>query len=207
MWSGWSWWGRKGYFKLDEICVLQGVGIDTAISDPQRKRRTDRLSEEDRAALEAAQAVVTSAWLPPADIEAYLRVMTTAVASLVERALPTLSRYGVQRASVFGSYARGEAGPESAFDVLVELPSGSSLLDLVGLEQALSNEVGVQVEATTHEDLHPLLHDRVLQDAVVRRIEIIDEAVKKNQPRELREATVSVPWRQIAGMRAAEGTA
>jgi len=50
----------KGYFKLEEICVLQGVGIDTAISDPQRKRRTNRLSEEDRAALEAAQAVVTS---------------------------------------------------------------------------------------------------------------------------------------------------
>ena len=50
----------KGYFKLDEIYILQGVGIDTAISDPQRKRRTGRLSEEGRVALEAAQAVVTS---------------------------------------------------------------------------------------------------------------------------------------------------
>jgi transposase len=50
----------KGYFKLDEIYILQGVGIDTAISDPQRKRRMDRLSEEDRVALETAQAVVTS---------------------------------------------------------------------------------------------------------------------------------------------------
>ena len=50
----------KGYFKLDEISILTGVGIDPAISAPQRKRRADRLSEEDRVALEAAQAVVTS---------------------------------------------------------------------------------------------------------------------------------------------------
>lgn len=50
----------KGYFKLDEVSILHGVGIDTAISDPQRQRRTDRLSEEDREVLEAAQAVVTS---------------------------------------------------------------------------------------------------------------------------------------------------
>jgi hypothetical protein len=45
---------------LVQICVLQGVGIDPAISDPQRTRRRDRLCEQDGAALEAAQAVATS---------------------------------------------------------------------------------------------------------------------------------------------------
>ena len=50
----------KGYFKLEEVYLLRGVGIEAAIIDPQRRRRTDRLSEEDREALEAAQAVVTS---------------------------------------------------------------------------------------------------------------------------------------------------
>ncbi len=92
--------------------------------------------------------------------------MTIAVGPLVERALPILRRHDVRRAGVFGSYARGEAGAESDLDLLVELPSGSSLLDLVGLEQALSDELGLKVEATTYRALHPLLRDRVLQDEI-----------------------------------------
>jgi uncharacterized protein len=90
--------------------------------------------------------------------------MASAIASLVARALPILLRYGIQRAGVFGSYARDQAGPESDLDLLVELPPGSSLLDLVGLEQDLTDELGLKVEATTYRALHPLLRDRVLAD-------------------------------------------
>lgn len=92
--------------------------------------------------------------------------MSTEVASLVERALPILRQHGARRAGVFGSYARGQAGSESDLDLLVELPPGSSLLDLVGLEQALSDELGLKVEATTYRALHPLLRDRVLEDEI-----------------------------------------
>ncbi|MFY8208502.1 MAG: nucleotidyltransferase family protein, partial [Caulobacter sp.] len=35
-------------------------------------------------------------------------------------AKPLLDRYGVARVGVFGSTARGEAGPDSDVDVLVE---------------------------------------------------------------------------------------
>ncbi len=90
--------------------------------------------------------------------------MVQALSPLVEKALPVLRRFGARRAGVFGSYARGEAGPESDLDVLVELPAGSSLLDLVGLEQALSDTLGLKVEATTYRALHPRLRDRVLRD-------------------------------------------
>ena len=38
------------------------------------------------------------------------------------------------------------------------------------------------------------------QDAVIRRIEIIGEAVK-NLPMDLRDENSDIPWRQIAGMR------
>ena len=39
-----------------------------------------------------------------------------------------------------------------------------------------------------------------IQDAVIRRLEIIGEAVK-NMPPELKEEYPDIPWRQMAGMR------
>ena len=50
----------KGYFKLDEISILQELGIGTVVSDPQPNRRLDKLSEGDLAALHAAQCAVQS---------------------------------------------------------------------------------------------------------------------------------------------------
>lgn len=92
--------------------------------------------------------------------------MATAVGPLVSRALPILRRHDVRRAGVFGSYARDEAGPESDLDLLVELPSGASLLDLVGLEQELGDELGLTVQATTYRALNRHLRERVLRDEI-----------------------------------------
>ena len=49
-------------------------------------------------------------------------------------------------------------------------------------------------------DLDGFSGDQQVQDAVMRRLEIIGEAVK-NLPRGLREANPQVPWRRIAGTR------
>jgi len=50
------------------------------------------------------------------------------------RILPILKRYGIRRASVFGSFARGEERDDSDIDILVEFEEGKSLLDLAGLK-------------------------------------------------------------------------
>jgi len=92
--------------------------------------------------------------------------MTMAVASLKERILPILQRYRVRRAGVFGSYARAEAASGSDLDLLVELPAGSSLLDLVGLQLELSETLGIEVDANTYRAIHPLLRDGILEDEI-----------------------------------------
>ena len=45
---------------------------------------------------------------------------TEAIRRLAEIVRPILDRHGVTQAAVFGSVARGEAGPDSDVDVLVE---------------------------------------------------------------------------------------
>jgi uncharacterized protein with HEPN domain len=44
------------------------------------------------------------------------------------------------------------------------------------------------------------LNSKQLQDAVIRRIEIIGEAIK-NIPNDIRESFKDIPWRNIIGMR------
>jgi uncharacterized protein len=92
--------------------------------------------------------------------------MSPAVASLAEHIVPILRRYGVRRAGVFGSYARGDARPDSDLDLLVDLPPGSSLLDLVGLQLDLSDSLGIKVDAGTYNSIHPLVRERILGDEI-----------------------------------------
>ena len=94
----------------------------------------------------------------------------TAVASelsaLTDDVLPTLRKHGVTRASVFGSFARGEQTRHSDVDFLVEFEPGRSLLDLAGLRLELGDRLGRQVDVVTHNALHPRLRDRILREQV-----------------------------------------
>ena len=70
-------------------------------------------------------------------------------------------RYGAHNIRVFGSVARGEDQPESDLDLLVDMASGRSLLDLVGLGQDLEELLDRKVDLVTDASLHPALRDRI----------------------------------------------
>jgi predicted nucleotidyltransferase len=70
-------------------------------------------------------------------------------------------RHGARRVRVFGSVARGETGPASDVDLLVEMEPGRSLLDLVALWQDLEDLLGCRVDLVTEGGLSPYLRDRI----------------------------------------------
>ncbi len=78
--------------------------------------------------------------------------------------ISVLKRYGVLRAAVFGSFARGENKKNSDLDLLVELKGKKSLLDLAGLKIELEELLKRKVDLLTYNSLHPLLKDKILKE-------------------------------------------
>lgn len=66
---------------------------------------------------------------------------------------------------VFGSAARGDDNEQSDLDLLVEVPKGTTLLDMVGLQQQLEAALGVKVDVVTPFDLPARVRQRVLAEA------------------------------------------
>ena len=80
---------------------------------------------------------------------------------------PLLHSRGVLRAGVFGSVARGSAGPESDVDVLVELdPKHLPGWEYFGLGDELAAVMGCPVDVCTPNSLHRLMRDEVLREVV-----------------------------------------
>lgn len=78
--------------------------------------------------------------------------------------VPILKRQGVLRASIFGSFARGEETKTSDVDILVKLSRDKTLLDLVGLKLELEDELGRNVDVLTYDGINHRLKDIILKE-------------------------------------------
>ncbi|WP_259534125.1 nucleotidyltransferase family protein [Halalkaliarchaeum sp. AArc-CO] len=74
--------------------------------------------------------------------------------------------YPISELGIFGSYARGEQRPDSDLDVLVAFERPVTLLDLVRLENELTERLGVDVDLVTKGSLKPRIESRVTDDVV-----------------------------------------
>ena len=79
--------------------------------------------------------------------------------------LDIAARHGARNVRVFGSFARGNARPDSDIDLLVDLEPGRSLLDHVGLWQDLEELLGRRVDVVVDGGLSPHLEKRILAEA------------------------------------------
>jgi uncharacterized protein len=68
---------------------------------------------------------------------------------------------------MFLARARGEAGPESDIDFLVEMPPGVSLLDLGRFVMDLQDLLRCRVDVVEPEGLHWYIRETVLKEAVL----------------------------------------
>jgi len=83
-----------------------------------------------------------------------------------EDILRLAAQHGARNVRIFGSVARGQAGPDSDIDFLVDFEPGRSLLDMSGLLLDLEQLLGQPVDLVDQEGLYWYLRDRILAEAV-----------------------------------------
>jgi uncharacterized protein with HEPN domain len=137
----------------------------------------------------------------------------------------TLDRFGIKSIALFGSYVSGQATNNSDIDLLVEFKEGEKTFDnymdlKFYLEDNLNKDVDLVIKDALKEELkedilrsikkvqnysgdisfEEFKEKEMVQDAVLRNLEIIGEAVK-NVPADIREDYPAMEWRKIAGLR------
>jgi len=75
------------------------------------------------------------------------------------------THYGAKDIRVFGSVARGDAGPDSDVDFLVRLEPGTTLLRHAALIRELGNLLGCKVDVVSERGLRERIRDRVIREA------------------------------------------
>jgi uncharacterized protein len=75
--------------------------------------------------------------------------------------------YGVRTLGVFGSYVRGEQRPRSDLGLSVEFDTRPlTLIQVIGLEQHLSDLLGVKVDLVEKKILKPAIGRHIPQEVV-----------------------------------------
>jgi predicted nucleotidyltransferase len=81
--------------------------------------------------------------------------------------LPLLKeKYGIETLEVFGSYVRAEQKADSDLDLLVTFREAPSLLTFIGIENYLSDTLGVKVDLVMKDSLKPAIGKVILNEAM-----------------------------------------
>ncbi len=83
-----------------------------------------------------------------------------------ERILQICAEHGALNVRVFGSFARGEAGPDSDVDLLIDVAPKHSAWFPGGLLMDLQDLLGRKVDIVEPGALHWYIRDNILRDAV-----------------------------------------
>ena len=79
----------------------------------------------------------------------------------------TAKQYGIQRAYLFGSYARGDAGDESDIDIFIEKGNLRTLFEYSGFCQELEETLGNKVDVVSTTNLPDDFKKQIEKDMVL----------------------------------------
>lgn len=77
-----------------------------------------------------------------------------------------IKNYEIKEIGVFGSYVRGDQKPQSDIDILVDFEEYPSLLEFVGIEEELSEYLGIKVDLVMKTGLKPHIGKHILREVI-----------------------------------------
>ncbi len=84
-----------------------------------------------------------------------------------KKVIEFLKKHGAKKISIFGSYIRGDATPESDLDVIVEFNEPKGLIKFVSIENELSEILGIKVDLLTEKAISTYLINDIKKEAIV----------------------------------------
>ena len=88
------------------------------------------------------------------------------ITKIKEKILPILKKNDVIKASIFGSFARGEDKKGSDLDMLVEFNEPKGMFHRIGLKYELEKILGKKVDLLTYNAINPLLKEYIYKDEI-----------------------------------------
>jgi len=79
----------------------------------------------------------------------------------------TLSPINPTLIGIFGSYARSEANEDSDLDILVDVNEKVNLLDIIGFEQELSDNLHKKIDLVTMRSLNNKVKPYIMKDLII----------------------------------------
>ena len=78
---------------------------------------------------------------------------------------PILQKYGIKKAALFGSYARGDYDEKSDIDILIEAPVEMGL-SFLSLKHDLEDTLQKKIDLVTYNGVSPYLKDDIFKNQI-----------------------------------------
>jgi len=85
--------------------------------------------------------------------------------SIIDQTIPILQKYGITKASLFGSYAKNNFDQNSDVDILIQPPKNMGL-SFINLHLELENKLTKKVDLVSYNGINKHLRSYILENQI-----------------------------------------